>query len=192
MAGITTFTVKEPIKNTLLLGIRFDAFDKRTKGFTKPVYVIIGNTPGGWLVQRHSAPAHIGVAGLEKVHLPAGKGAGEQKVEAFAKAVHRRLRLWRNRESAARWVKEKAMEAEGMGMDEEGQWRRRVKEVEYDGEVRSLEIRWRNGMKVIAKVDEVGKIDGAVALDRKGARDVRLQREVRVSLDELPERLGWI
>ena len=70
-------------------------------------------------------------------------------------------------------------------------WMTRVEDVEYDGEVRSLEIRWRNGCKVIAKVDEKGEIDNAVALNRKGRRDLRLQRDVRGSLEELPRRLGW-
>jgi hypothetical protein len=197
VAGTTTFTVQPPNEAEKLLGIRLDVFSARKGTFGNPYYLLLSpvrepktTAKLGWGVVRHSLPAFIGVAELEKKFLPL-MGMKEQRLELFVQEVRRRVIRWRRRVDMAEEVKQIAKGIVPRIGDLGESWVMRVEEVVWDVEVLELRVRWGNGTVGVGRVDERGIVREAVLRDGKGKR--RREQEVLMKgmLSAMPRRMGW-
>ncbi|KAI5846523.1 hypothetical protein DFP73DRAFT_623935 [Morchella snyderi] len=189
IAGITTFTVRDPSPpHTTLLGVRIEVFCNRQ--FHPPHYLHITPTPPTptdpksppYTIHRHTLPPFLALP----TPLP--------PLPALARTLRRQLTLHARRSAAAAALRAAALAAGRVG-DVTERWENRVAEVEWDEAVGVVVVRWGCGVCGWVCVGEEGGVGRVVVVGRAGRRYRDVERRVKGGvggrLEGVAARLGW-
>ncbi|KAH0607697.1 uncharacterized protein H6S33_002731 [Morchella sextelata] len=186
IAGITTFTVRDPSPpHNTLLGVRIEVFCNRQ--FHPPHYLHISLAPpdhdpkaAPYTIHRHTLPPFIALP----TPLPA--------LPTLARTLRRQLTLHARRVAAATALRDAALSAGRVGDVTEG-WENRVLDVEWDEGVSVVVVRWGCGVGGWVCVGEDGGVGRVVVVGRAGRRYREVERRVKGAgrLEGVAARLGW-
>lgn len=196
--GTTLFESHDPDPhapdNGRVIGVRIEVFDRSSKTFTKPHYLLLNRpypSSSALRVHRHTIPPCIPLAALATRYLPSPPptstgGVGDADVEVLKSRKERKQDLPRLVRELRREItsyqrrQEAVIKLRGyLAVSSKG--RGAVQDVKAtDAEVTDIRIDWEDGSVGRVRMSKNGEVEKVLVIDEDGSRDRRAERKVEL------------